>query len=424
MLVAVRASPGAARLIAISLIARLPLAVLSIALLVHVQRVTGSFAAAGLATGAYAVSLGVGGPLLGALADRRGQAAVLLASAGVAAALLVAVGALPAGTPVSALVAMSAGIGLSVPPVGACLRATLPSLVQGREKLRAVYALEASASELMFIVGPPLALAVAAVWSTGAALAAGGAILLAGTAAFVAQPASRRKPAARDVVRPRGGSLRAPAMRTLVSVMAAVGMVVGAIEVAVTAAAEVLHDTAAAAPLLGVWAVGSLAGGVLATRHGTRASGPTRLTALLAALAVGGLAMVPVAGSLLGMGLVLLFAGAAIAPTFAALHEMVDAATPASTVTEAFAWLTTSNAVGAAAGAAAGGAVAEHVGPAGAFALGALAGVAGCVTAAVRSHTLPADGSGGTRASYSVVPPPAVRGPVQGATGRCPPGTM
>ena len=49
-------------------------------LLVHVRHLTGSFATAGIVAGAFAVSLGVGGPLLGRLVDRRGQTAVLVAA--------------------------------------------------------------------------------------------------------------------------------------------------------------------------------------------------------------------------------------------------------------------------------------------------------------------------------------------------------
>ena len=52
---------------------------LSIGLLVHAQHLTGSFAAAGVVTGVYAIALGVGGPLLGQLVDRRGQTLVLVA---------------------------------------------------------------------------------------------------------------------------------------------------------------------------------------------------------------------------------------------------------------------------------------------------------------------------------------------------------
>ena len=75
------------------------------------------------------MSLGVGGPLLGRLVDRRGQTTVLVAGALVAGSALAATAALPAGAPLAALVALAAVLGLSAPPVGACLRAILPAVV-------------------------------------------------------------------------------------------------------------------------------------------------------------------------------------------------------------------------------------------------------------------------------------------------------
>src|SRR5262249_3306551 len=86
--------PGAWPLLSTSIIARLPLAMLSLVLLVHTERVTGSFALAGLVSGSYTVGFGVGAPVLGRLVDRRGQLAVLVATAFAASVLL---GAAPCG---------------------------------------------------------------------------------------------------------------------------------------------------------------------------------------------------------------------------------------------------------------------------------------------------------------------------------------
>src|SRR5262245_9420799 len=91
--------PGVGRLLGSSVVARLPLASLGIALLVHARHVTGSFAAAGLVAGAYAGAVGVGGPVLGRLVDRIGQTVVLVASATVSGGLLAAVALLPQGVP-------------------------------------------------------------------------------------------------------------------------------------------------------------------------------------------------------------------------------------------------------------------------------------------------------------------------------------
>jgi MFS family permease len=388
---AISSAPGAQRLLVISILARLPLVMLSIGLLVHTEHLTGSFAAAGAVTGVYAIALAVGGPLLGRFVDSRGQRVVLLASATAAAALLVAIAALPAGASLAALLGLAAGIGLATPPVGACVRTLLPALLPDARAVRAAYALDASASELTWIAGPPLALGLGALWSTGAALALAGIGLLAATAAFACLPASRSWRPSPDTARPRGGSLGAPAMRTLVLVLIAVGALFGAVEVAVTAVAKLHGDsTAAAAPLLALWGAGSLAGGTLVARRGVPA-GSAGLALLLGVLAAGHLALVAVAvaGSPTALGAVLFAAGAAIAPTYAAVYAMVEDAAPAGTVTEAFAWLATAIGAGAAAGAAAAGALADHAGPSAAFLLAGAAGAIALMVALLRSRSLP-----------------------------------
>ena len=361
---------------------------LSIGLLVHTQHLTGSFEAAGVVTGVYAMAVGVGGPRLGRLVDRRGQTSVLLASASVAAGLLVVIALLPAGTPLAVLVALATGIGLATPPVGACLRTQLPALLSDPGAVRAAYALEAAVVELTYISGPALVLCMGVVWSTGVALAVVGVVLLAATAAFAAQPASRGwEPGPADR-RSRGGSIRTPAMQKLVIVLIAVGVLLGADEVAVTAAAKTLDGTTAAAPLLAVWGAGSFIGGLLVTRLGGGARSAAGLALLLAALTVGHLALIPADGSVLTLGVVLLFAGAAIAPTEACVYAMVDHAAPPGTMTEAFAWLATAMAVGGAAGAAGAGIVADRAGPAAAFVLAGGAGALAVLTMMLRSRTV------------------------------------
>jgi predicted MFS family arabinose efflux permease len=337
-------------MLTLSIVARLPLAMFSVGLLVHAQRLTGSFAAAGLVTAAYALAVGAGGPLLGRAVDRRGQTAVLLGSAAVAALLLAVIALLPRGVSVPWLAALAAGIGAATPPIGACVRSLLRD--------PRAFAIEASAVELAWVCGPPLALGAGALFSTGAALAGAGCVLLAGTVAFAAHPASRAwRPGGE---RASGGALRSGAVRTLVLVMGAVGAVFGATELGVTAAAG-----SSAGPLLGVWGAGSLLGGVWLARRG----GVVALTPLLAALAAGHAGLALVASAPVALAAVLLLAGAAIAPTYATVYRLVEGAAPAGTVTEAFAWLATAVSVGAALGAAAAGPLADAFGPVAVFAL-------------------------------------------------------
>lgn len=352
------------------------------------RHLTGSFATAGAVAGAYAVALGAGGPLLARAVDRRGQTAVLAASGALGASLLSVAAALPAGTPGGVVVGLAAAVGLATPPLGACLRALLPDLLDGPEAVHAAYAADATASELGWILGPPLALGIGAAWSTGAALAVAGAVLLAGTAAFAAHPASRAWRPAAAGPRRRGGALGTPAMRTLVVVLVGVGMLFGAAEVAVAAAATALGEPASAGPLLGLWGAGSLLGGLVAARLGGGARSAAGLALVLGALMAGHLALAPAAGSVPALAAVLLLAGMAIAPTYASVYAMVDRAAPAGAVTEAFAWLATAIAIGASIGSACAGAVADGLGPHAAFALAGAAGGAALLTAMSRAHTL------------------------------------
>jgi predicted MFS family arabinose efflux permease len=359
-----------------AVVARLPLAMLTVGVLVHVQHLTGSYGAAGLATGALAVAQGAGGPVLGRLADRRGQTVVLIGSAAVAAAALGTLAALPSGVPVALLAALAALLGLATPPIGACLRTLIPILFPDRQ--RRVYAVDTALTELTWVTGPPLALAIGAIWGSGVGLASAGLVLFASTVLFALSPASRRhRPAAAE--RAPGGALASPAMRVLVLVMVGVGVVFGATEVGITAAG--------AGSMLGLWGVGSLAGGIVAARIGGGAGAGRPFVALLALLGLGHAALGAATGSLLALGVVITVAGTMIAPILTSAYAMVDEAAPAGTVTEAFAWLATASAIGTSVGAAAGGVLVDTAGPAAAF---LLAGAGGLVAAAVAALATPA----------------------------------
>ena len=344
----------------------------SIGLLVHAQHLTGSFAAAGLVTAAYAVALGIGGPLLGRVVDRRGQTPVLLAArVWPALAARRDRGCCPS--------ARALGVWSRWPPGSASRRrrsaracARCCSVMPRRAFAR--YAVEASAVELTWVFGPPLALGAGALFSTGAALAGAGASC--SSAARWSSPRTRpRAPGARRRRRRAAAPCAAPAMRTLTLVMLAVGVVFGAVEIGVAASGEALGSSAAAGPLLGIWGAGSLLGGLLAARAvggcttSARCAGPRRRPpprarrarpraralrrrraspALLVGLTAGHLALALAATNVYALAAVLFLAGAAIAPTYATVYALVERAAPAGTVTEAFAWLATAVAVGAA----------------------------------------------------------------------------
>jgi len=379
---------GARALLGSSILARLPLAMFSIALLVNAQHLTGSFAVAGAVSGAYAIAAAAAAPLLGRLVDRRGQTAVLVAGATVTAVMLVATGLAPESTPPAVLVALAAAAGMATPPLSACVRTLLPGMVTDPSRLPALFAFESTVLEVTFVLGPPLALGVGAIWSTGAALASAGIVMFAATLAFAAQPASRAWRPDPDAPRRRGGSLRSPAILTLALTEIATGAVFGATEVCVTAAAKALGSTAAAGPLLGLWGLGSLFGGIAATRLGGGARRSGGVILLLTTLAVAHGALMFATGSVLAIAAVILLAGATIAPTAASLYAMVDRFAPAGTHTEAFSWVETAGLTGAALGAAVAGPLVQSAGPTAAFAFGGAAGAVAVLIAVLGAHRL------------------------------------
>lgn len=369
---------------ALSIVARLPVPMLSIGLLVHTQRLTGSFAAAGAVVATFAAAGSVGGPVLARLIDAYGQARPLAAAAACSSVALLIVALVPASTPILFLAVLAGVAGLALPPVGACMRTLLPGLVD-RSALQTAYAAEATATELTFVAGPPVVLLAAGATSSAAAIAAAACLLGVATIAFAMQSAARAwQPSSRER-RGVAGALRARGMQTLVAAFLLVGLLFGAVEVGVAASGS---STAATGGLLGVWGVGSLLGGLVMTRLGHRRARAHQLTILLIALTVGHVSLAGATGSELALAGVLLVAGASISPMYATVNATVDRVAPNGMKTEAFAWLTTAAGTGAALGAAFTGVVAEELGAPAAFLLAGAAGALATAIVATRARTL------------------------------------
>lgn len=385
---AITSSPGALRLFVLSLVGRLPLSMFTVALLLHAQYLSGSLPVAGAVTGAYAISLGIGGPFVGRRIDRRGQTAVLLACALITGGLLTLLALLPKGAPAGLIIALAAGAGLASPPIDACMRTLFGALLPDEASVRAAYAIDAAAEELTWVCGPLLVLGLATVASTGAAVGAGAGVVTIATTAFALLPGSRGWRPEPTVRRSAQGSFATPAMRLLVIIFVVVGVLFGASEVGVTAAAEALGSRALAGPLLALWGAGSLVGGLINTRIKRPPPAAGTLIWLLAALALGHLAVSLETSAFYLLGAGLFVSGASIAPTYATMYAIVDLAAPAGTLTEAFTWLGTAIAVGSAMGAAIAGAVAHAAGPAAVFWFAGAAGGGAVLIALVWRHSL------------------------------------
>jgi MFS family permease len=145
-------------------LARLPLAMGQIAVLLLVAETTGSYGQGGLAAASLALGSAVGGPVSGVLADRFGQRVVLLVAGPVHAVGLLAVTLLAVRHAAPAvLLAVAALAGAFVPQVGPLVRVRWVALVRRedsaarqRRRLSEAFAYEGAADEATFVAGPAL----------------------------------------------------------------------------------------------------------------------------------------------------------------------------------------------------------------------------------------------------------------------------
>jgi predicted MFS family arabinose efflux permease len=347
--------PSALRMLLCALLGRLPEAMVPLALLLLARAEHGSYATAGGLAGAFAVGAAVGGPLLGRTIDRLGQPTVLIAVAiGRSAALLGIVLVAPASLAVAAVLA--AATGALTPPLEPALRALWPDLAGDDEHaLSAAYELDAGAQELIFVVGPLLVAVAVAVGSPSTALHLTSAVGLLGTLPFALAPPARRWRAAEHAAVRWSAAVRAPQVGLLLALGVLAGAATGMVNVTATAFAErTLGDRDLAGWLLAAWAGGALVGGLTAAARRWTLPPERRLTRLLILF---GLAFGPalLARSTPAMAAAMALSGAFLAPTLACIFVLTGTRALPGTITETFAWLTSSFLVGSAAGAALGG---------------------------------------------------------------------
>ena len=366
---------GTAAPLVASLVGRLSLGTTSLALLLLVRDSSGSYAVAGVVSGAYALSFGVLGPALARRADRTGPVRALRVTAGVHPVLLVVVVVVAqADAPLPVLLAPTVLAGATVPPLGPVMRALWAAVLDSRA-LPAAYSLESVVVELCFVLGPllvsglTLLVGPSAPVLASAVLAGSGALWLSCTA----QVRAVRPHASRAAG--RFGALASPAVRALLLTVVGVGATFGAVEVAVPAFVEQEGGRAASGGvLLAVWSAGSIVGGLVYGGLQLRASHRSQLPVLVTALAVGaGLPLL--ATGTPSMGLALFVFGLTIAPFSACNSVLLGQAAPAGTVTEAFAWNTSSIFGGAALASGVAGVLVESSGPTAALLTTAGAGV-------------------------------------------------
>ncbi|WP_029431249.1 MFS transporter [Blastococcus sp. URHD0036] len=349
--------PSAPALLVGGFVGRLPSAMVPLALLLMVQERTGSYAVAGLASATLGIAMAGMAPVLGRLADRRSPRPILLAQAVVYPLLLaVLVAVVLAGAPAPVVVAASAAAGAATPLVSGTVRA-LWSRTDPRVRQTA-FALDATTTELVFVVGPAVVAALAVLAAPAVAVGTAGLLAVAGAVSIATSRAMRAWEPAPHVQSGVFSTVRAPGMPRVLISGAALMVGFGAIEVAVPAFAQDAGSPGMSGVLLAVWSLGSVAGGLWFGARVLSASLPRQYRWLLLGTTIG-LAPLAAVSSPWVLGLLLFLGGSVVAPTLTVQNSLVGSIAPAQATTEAFTWLSTVTVGASAVGAALGGALIE-----------------------------------------------------------------
>ncbi|OZM82816.1 MFS transporter [Pseudonocardia sp. MH-G8] len=377
-------APGAAVPVLASAVGRFPIAMLSLATLLYIQQVSGSFAVAGLVSAGTMIGVAAGSVTQGRLMDRLGPTRPLLV---IIALFVVAVCALVAavetGQPVPVLVVLATFSGLVHPALEGASRSLWSVLVPPGPARAAALSYEAISLEAFFILGPATAaFLVTAPWPGLGLAVAASAMTLGATGFALSRPARRTAPIPTTGRSTLLGPLARPGMRTVALAALGFGLVVGSVEVGVPAVTAAAGSPAMGGVLLSAWSVTSVLAGVLYGMRPWPRPLHLRMPVLLAVFGVlvAAMALSGPTASLPVLVVTMLVAGALITPLVTGQSLAVDITAPPGTATEAFGWVITAATLGIATGQSSAGVVVEAYGPTVAFLTG---GAAGVVLAAV-----------------------------------------
>ena len=374
---------GAFAFSASGLVARLPMSMLGISIVLAVSAESGSYGRAGVVAAAALLAQAAAAPFQARLADQLGQGRMLrpvLALHGLSLGLFIV---LLGSEPLAGLLVTAGLAGATLPSFGAMVRARWARLYSGSPLLHTAYALESVLDEVVFVFGPVIATILATSVHPASGLACTLLLTVGGGLLFAAQRSTEPppQPRTRDVEVDR---LPVASLAWIVLTFALMGGIFGSVEVVTVAFTEAAGVIEASGPLLAIYAFGSLVSGLVVGAARVR-SGPRRRFVVGQALMAVTLLPLPIVGPVAVLAAVLFAAGLAISPTLIAGFSLVEAVAPSSRLTEGFAWISTALNVGVSAGAAVSGRIVDGYGASSAYLVAIAFGVsaaAACLTGA------------------------------------------
>jgi MFS family permease len=377
-------TPHAVPMVLAAFIGRLPLSMVGLGCVLLVADETGSYAFGGAVAAVGAVTTAAAGPLLGRLADTFGQRRTLLPVTAVFAASGFAFLAAVKDDWPTVTVFLFAGIaGACIPPVASMIRVRWTHLLRGTTRLPAALAMESVVDEFVFIVGPVLVTFLSTTGHSTSGVVTAFVLAVVGSLLFAAQ--GRTEPPPHGHVSRVGPScIRTPGIRVLFVVGAAVGAILGALEIGLVAFADEVGAMSLSGVLIAGLAVGSMASGIgWGTVHWELPL-RKRLTIVLAALTVLLVPLLLVEDVWLMLPFVVV-AGVAVSPSLISSFTLAELLVPPSATTEAFTWIGTALGLGVAVGSSSAGLIVDSYGANASFAVAVVAaGVATVVVGTFR----------------------------------------
>lgn len=367
-------TPGVARIIAAQLTARFPFGMLSLAFLLHIERIHHSYGAAGLVLGAMSIGQAIAGPMTSRLMGVLGMRTVLWTTLGLCTLAVAAIGIFVMPIPLTMGVAFFAG--LSMPPIQPAVRTIYPKMVNSRQ-LTPLFSLDASAQEIIWIAGPVAITFVATQIGTVEGILMSVAIMVLGGFWFIASPEVGRVRIPRSKRRFGVVLARPPVLLATVVGFLLIGSC-AAIEAGVVA--NFGQGTPYAGIVLAIWSLGSLVGGLA---FGHVPIGPWATARRMFIVFVGVAISSFMLWSWWGLALTLIIAGLGIAPALAVLFAIVSASVKFSDTAEAYGWVGTGQLIGAALGSALAGFLIDGSGPIGAFYIAGVFALVGFIVPAL-----------------------------------------
>lgn len=371
--------PGTLRFSSAGFIARLPLSIVGLGIVVYISGVTGSYATAGLLAAAFQLPAAGCALFTSRLVDRHGQHRVIPVLVSVHALGLIAfILTVEYRLPVIVQAIAVAIAGASQPAIGAFVRArwayTIGRLGQtSSPMLRSAFAVESIVDELIFTIGPLLVATMAVRFSLASPLVLAVVLAVVGGMLLSAQRATE-PPASSSLAVPsehNGSAIRLPGLLPVVLAAIGTGFVFGSFEVSAIAFAARAGSPAVGGIVLALWALGSLLGGLwFGSRH-WKIRLPTQAILCFLALAVVLIPM-PFIRSVPMLALATFVSGAAVAPALIAGFSLAERLVPANLLTEGLTWSNSGLAVGFSGGTALAGIVIDSSGTTAAFALPAI----------------------------------------------------